>query len=91
MEENKELEALIDELVSKAGPTAGQIKLNQDPVKVARLKELGWKPKEPTEETIQRKISAAELSKEQIEGRLQALEEVVADHEKRIKTCEVRR
>lgn len=91
MEKSEELTILIDELVAKAGPTAGQIKLNQDPLKVERLLFLGWKPKEPTEETIQKKISAVELSVEQIKEWLASLAETVVDHEKRIKVCEVRR
>ena len=70
-----ELNELIDELVAKAGPNAGQIKVNQDPVKVARLKELGWKPEE--------KIT--------VEKRLSNIEEMLVDHEKRIKGCSIRR
>ena len=58
------------------------IKLNQDPVKALRLKELGWKPKI---------LKVADLSKEQILERLEKLETAQADHEKRIKVCEVRR
>lgn len=75
-EEKKELAELTDELVSKAGPTSGQIKLNQDPDKVARLMELGWTPleKEPT-----------------LEERVKKLEEMLADHEKRITSCSIRR
>lgn len=72
----EELDQLVDELVSKAGPNAGQIKTNQDPGKVARLKELGWKSKDkgPT-----------------IEKRLANIEEMLIDHEVRIKECSIRR
>ena len=70
-----ELNELIDELVAKAGPKAGQIKVNQDPEKVARLKELGWKQEE--------KIT--------IEKRLSNIEEMLIDHESRIKECSIRR
>ncbi len=70
-----ELNELIDELVAKAGPKAGQIKVNQDPDKVARLKELGWKQEE--------KIT--------IEKRLSNIEEMLIDHEARIKECSIRR
>ena len=70
-----ELEELIDELVAKAGPTAGCIKKNQDPVKVARLLELGWE--EPTTKSIGE--------------RLGILEEIVADHEKRLVQCSIQR
>ena len=76
-----ELTELVDELVSKAGPTAGQIKLNQDPVKVARLKELGWKPTEKID-----CISA----KDNHEAILQ-IQETLAEHNKRIEVCEIRR
>jgi len=75
-EQNKERAELIDELVSKAGPTVGQIKLNQDPDKVVRLLELGWKPTEK-ESTF--------------EERLKKLEDVVANNTKRIDVCSVRR
>lgn len=70
-----ELNELINELVAKAGPKAGQIKVNQDPEKVARLKELGWKQEE--------KIT--------IEKRLSNIEEMLIDHEARIKECSIRR
>ena len=76
MEESKELAELINELVSKAGPTAGQIKLNQDPDKVARLMELGWTPTE--KETT-------------LEERVKKLEETVAENTKRIDQCSIRR
>ena len=76
MEESKELAELINELVSKAGPTAGQIKLNQDPDKVARLMELGWTPTE--KETT-------------LEERVKKLEETVAKNTKRIDQCSIRR
>ena len=49
---NEEIAELIDELVAKAGPTAGQIKTNQDPDKVARLIELGWTPAADHEKRI---------------------------------------
>lgn len=71
-----EKEALIDELVAKAGPTVGQIKINQNPEKVARLLELGWAPEEKG------------LTLEQ---RLEKIEETLADHETRIKTCSIQR
>ena len=77
-----EYEELIDELVAKAGPTMGCIKVNQDPVKVARLRELGYN--EPAKE----KRYADEGD---IEDRLEALEATVLDHEKRITECSVRR
>lgn len=83
MEEKDELIELVNELVSKAGPTVGQIKLNQDPVKVERLLALGYKPKEPTEKTVQEESRIIE--------RLEALENTSVDHEKRLKACEVRR
>lgn len=91
MEEKKEIDELIDELVAKAGPTAGQIKLNQDPIKVERLLALGWKPKEPTEKSIQETIGTEELSKVQIVKRLEALEKTVAINTKRIDECSIRR
>lgn len=88
----EELEILIDELVSKAGPNAGQIKVNQDSDKVARLLELGWK------EPIKEMIEATELTKLQIKQRLEMLEgtvaeavKLLADHEKRITSCSIRR
>jgi hypothetical protein len=77
-----EKELLIDELVSKAGPTAGQIKLNQDPAKVARLMELGWEPAEKKLDCVS--------AKDDHEAILQ-IQKTLADHEKRIKTCEIRR
>lgn len=86
-----ELEQLIDELVAKGGPTTGQIKLNQDPVKVARLLELGWKEPEPTKESVQETIDAAGISKVVIKQRLEALEATIADHEKRIHQLGIRR
>lgn len=88
-----EFEKLIDELVAKAGLTTGYIKVNQDPVKVARLRELGYNEpvKEPTEDTIVAQIAAEEVSKVDIVSRLEALEATVADHEKRIQECSVRR
>ena len=79
-----EFEELINELVAKAGPTVGQIKINQDPEKVARLLELGYN--EPVKETR----SAAELTVELIR-RLESLEFISADHEARIKECSIRR
>lgn len=83
MEENKELLELTDELVSKAGPNAGQIKVNQDPAKVARLQELGWKPKEEH-------ISYS-YGSDKFDARLKKVEEIVANHEKRIAECSIRR
>ena len=74
--ERIELTELIDELVSKAGPTVGQIKLNQDPDKVARLIELGWKP------------AKKELT---LEERVGKLEEAVIGNTKRIDACSIRR
>ena len=74
-----EFDELIDELVAKAGPTVGCIKKNQDPDKVARLLELGYS--EPVKERKEKSI----------EERLQQIEEMLADHEKRIKECSVRR
>ncbi len=87
-----ELNELIDELIAKAGPTVGCIKINQDPDKVARLKELGWEPKEkePIEE-LDEAIVAEQLSKKEILLRILALEATVADHEARIKECSIRR
>lgn len=78
-----ELEELIDELVAKAGPTTGQIKLGQHPDKVKRLFELGWKPAEKKDDT--------QLPVGYIQQRLDALETTVADHEKRITQCSIRR
>lgn len=60
---------------------------------------------EPTEETVQKKVDAAEVSKEElVDGRtalgkrLKVLEdnqkeiqETLADHEKRIKECSIQR
>lgn len=78
----EEINELIDELVSRAGPTAGCIKKNQDPVKVARLLELGYN--EP--------VKKAETDKEDdIKIRLKRIEEMLADHEKRLKECSIRR
>ena len=70
---------LIDELVSKAGPTAGQIKLNQDPIKVERLRALGWKSPEPPKK------------EPTMEERIDKLEATVTEHQKRIDECSVRR
>lgn len=75
-EERSELEILVDELVAKGGPTTGQIKLNQDPEKVARLLELGWEPEEKTL-TVDEQLTKITL--------------ILADHEKRITECSVRR
>lgn len=75
-EEKSELELLVDELVAKGGPTTGQIKTNQDPEKVKRLLELGWKPEEK-ELTVQEQLTK--------------ITETLADHEKRISECSVRR
>lgn len=74
--EKQERDVLVDELVAKAGPVAGQIKVNQDPAKVARLLELGWTPKEK------------EIT---VDARFKKIEETLADHEKRITTCSIRR
>lgn len=82
-----EFAELIDELVAKRGPRTGYIKANQDPIKVARLLELGYNEPVSIDETI----SAAELTDSQIKKRLEALEAIVADHEKRIKECSIRR
>lgn len=79
-EEKKELAELIGELVSKAGPTTGQIKANQDPVKVARLIELGWTP------TKEKSNESRDFSE-----RLKKIEETLIDHEKRITTNSIRR
>lgn len=72
----EELEQLVDELVAKAGPTVGQIKKDQDPEKVKRLLELGWEPEE---------------KKPTIEDQLTKIRLILADHEKRISECSVRR
>ncbi len=71
-----EREMLIDELVAKAGPTVGQIKLNQDPGKIARLLALGWEPgkKEVT-----------------LEARVKALESLLEETVKKVDDCSVRR
>lgn len=46
----------------------------------------------PTEEIIQEKVEAAEIDGRTALGkRLKAIEDTLADHEKRIKVCEVRR
>lgn len=76
MEVKEEITQLVDELVAKGGPTTGQIKANQDPVKVARLIELGWKPAE---------------EKPTIESRLKKIEETLLDHENRIRICSIQR
>lgn len=75
-----EMEQLIDELVAKGGSTTGQIKLNQDPVKVARLLELGWKEPEPM-------MSPVGI----LQQKVKVLEKAMADHEKRITENSVRR
>ncbi len=75
-EERSELELLIDELVAKAGPTVGQIKKEQDPEKIKRLLELGWK---------------SEGKKSTIEEQLTKITLILADHEKRITECSIRR
>ncbi len=85
----EELTELINELVSKAGPTAGQIKLNQDPDKVARLIELGWKSpagKKSNDDNTQLMSPIG-----YIQERLGKIEKTLADHEKRIKECSIRR
>lgn len=71
-----ELETLIDELVAKGGPTTGQIKANQDSVKVKRLFELGWEPEKKS------------LS---VEERLKKIETILVDHEKRLVQCSIQR
>lgn len=76
--ESKELVELIDELVAKAGPTVGQIKLNQDPIKMERLFALGWKPAEKSEKLT-------------LEARIQKLENTMIEQIKRIDECSVRR
>lgn len=76
MDVKEELAELVDELVAKGGPTTGQIKMNQDPGKVTRLIELGWTPAEE-------KIT--------VESRLKKIEEMLADHEKRIVSCSIQR
>lgn len=72
---NEELNMLIDELVSKGGPTVGQLKKDQDLDKVARLLELGWKPPE----------------KVTVESRLARVESILIDHERRLTECSIRR
>lgn len=70
---------LIDELVSKGGPTVGYIKVNQDTKKVARLIELGWQlpDAEPEPEaTGKRKITAMMISTAETVGLTQA--EIIA-------------
>lgn len=87
-----EFETLVDELVAKGGPTMGQIKTNQDPVKVARLLELGYN--EPVKEKVEVSTlpGAAVIVKEGNLGlRLKKIETILADHEKRIKECSIRR
>lgn len=74
--EKTELEVLVDELVAKGGPTTGQIKANQDLGKVKRLLELGFEP--------EKKASS-------VEGRLKSIEEMLDDHEKRIKQNSIQR
>ncbi len=76
MEEMTELELLIDELVAKAGPTVGQIKKDQDPEKVKRLLELGWVQDEKRL-TVDEQLTKITL--------------ILAEHEKRITECSIRR
>lgn len=62
-EEVVERDELVDELVSKGGPTTGQIKVNQDPEKVARLLELGWKgPPSEADKPMENKDAAEVLT-----------------------------
>ncbi len=76
MAKKTEIEILIGELVAKGGPITGQIKSNQNPDKVARLLELGWEP---------------DLKKCSTEERLKKIELTLADHEKSIAECSIRR
>lgn len=67
---DEELNGLVDELVAKGGPKTGQIKLNQDPTKVARLLELGWAPiihgKPSDEKMIKKHFDEPPMSPKQV-------------------------
>lgn len=89
MEAKEEITQLVDELVAKGGPTTGQIKANQDPVKVARLIELGWKP---AEKKLKKILVPDETAKWVIlDERLKKIEETLADHSEKIRICSIQR
>ena len=91
MDEKTELTELIDELVSKVGPTAGQIKLNQDLVKVERLLALGWKPGWVSVDKKLNKKSTLEEKVQKLENTQVKILQTLAEHDRRIKVCEIRR
>lgn len=96
-EVKKELAELIDELVAKAGPTTGQIKTNQDPDKVARLLELGWKPaeKKSNEGRVFRTYGSSELDfserLKKIEDAQKQILKTLAEHGEEIHQCSIQR
>ncbi len=87
MDEKTELLELIDELVSKAGPTAGQIKINQDPTKVEQLLALGWRPGWTS---VEKKLTLEDRVKDLGETQVKILQ-VLEEHRKRIDACSIRR
>jgi len=82
---SEEIAKLVDELVAKGGPTTGRIKANQDPVKVARLLELGWKPEEKTT------IADMQAKLEELENTQKKFRKILDEHEEKIRICSIRR
>ena len=76
----EEFNVLIDELVSKRGPTVEYIKKDQDPEKVARLLELGYN--EPVD---------AKVIEDSTDVRLARIGAMLEDHENRIHQCSIQR
>ena len=85
----EEINELIDELVSKRGPNTGYIKKNQDSDKVARLIELGYNEPVKTEDGTGNEQLMSPTG--YIQARLGKIEATLADHEKRIAECSIRR
>ncbi len=95
----EELNELIDELVVKRGPYIGYIKKGQDPDKVGRLVELGYKePVKKEDGGIEERLKKVEdllrllgERTERMRAALDSHDAKIIDHEKRIAQCSIRR